>query len=201
MHAQVMLSNGTVVVASASANADLLWAIRGGGPFYGIVLEWTLKVIKAPALVTTLTYSWSNADSSTAAKVRGVDSGGWERGCRINVGCRVQGATGGPAAGPTAPPAFAAQVLDAWNAWAPWTLPSKYALVEAFYGYTAAKVSVAAAPCPCSGALGQAPGPRPQAPGPRPQAPGPRPQAPGPRPQPQAPGPRPTGPRAGLQPS
>jgi FAD/FMN-containing dehydrogenase len=67
---QVLLSNGTLVTASADENDDLLWAIKGGGPFYGLVLEWTLKVSKAPAVVTTLTYSWDNADAGTAAKVR-----------------------------------------------------------------------------------------------------------------------------------
>jgi hypothetical protein len=48
---QVMLSNGTVVDASTIDNPDLLWAIRGGGPFYGIVLEWTLKISAAPTTV------------------------------------------------------------------------------------------------------------------------------------------------------
>ncbi len=66
----MLLSNGTLVTASATENDELLWALKGGGPFYGLVLEWTLKVNQAPKVVTTLTYSWNNADAGTAAKVR-----------------------------------------------------------------------------------------------------------------------------------
>ena len=35
-----MLANGTLVIASESENADLLYALKGGGPFYAAVLEW-----------------------------------------------------------------------------------------------------------------------------------------------------------------
>jgi hypothetical protein len=49
---QVLLSNGTVVTASAKDNKDLLWAIKGGGPFFGVVLEWTLQLTPAPAKVS-----------------------------------------------------------------------------------------------------------------------------------------------------
>eukprot|EP00775_Hariotina_reticulata_P011034 gene11034-11189_t len=42
--ATVVLANGTVVAASNQENADLFWAIRGGGPLYGIVTSWTFQV-------------------------------------------------------------------------------------------------------------------------------------------------------------
>ena len=35
-----MLWNGTIVTASATENPDLFFALRAGGPFYAIVLEW-----------------------------------------------------------------------------------------------------------------------------------------------------------------
>jgi hypothetical protein len=98
---QVLLSNGSIITASDDSNADLFWAIRGGGPFYAIILEWTFKLAKAPAVATVYEMDWNQADAAKAA-----------------------------------------QVLDAYNAWAPWLLPAKFAMVEAFYGYTTAKVII-----------------------------------------------------------
>lgn len=41
-----MLANGTLVLASTDSNADLFWALRGGGGgSFGIVTEYTFKAI------------------------------------------------------------------------------------------------------------------------------------------------------------
>eukprot|EP00775_Hariotina_reticulata_P013828 gene13828-13947_t len=46
--ATVVLPNGTVVEANQDLHPDLFWAIRGGGPLYGIVTSWTFKLWPAP---------------------------------------------------------------------------------------------------------------------------------------------------------
>ncbi|KAJ3041538.1 hypothetical protein HDV00_009013 [Rhizophlyctis rosea] len=47
IQAQVVLADGSMVTASATKNKDLWFAIRGGGGnSYGIVVEWTLQIIK-----------------------------------------------------------------------------------------------------------------------------------------------------------
>ncbi|KAF8582643.1 FAD-binding domain-containing protein [Ramaria rubella] len=52
--AQVVLANGTLVTASNTSNTDLFWAIRGGGPSFGIVTAWTYQTVPAPP--TTVNY-------------------------------------------------------------------------------------------------------------------------------------------------
>lgn len=37
--AKVLLANGEIVVANEENNADLLWGVKGCGPFMGIILE------------------------------------------------------------------------------------------------------------------------------------------------------------------
>ncbi|KAF8514055.1 hypothetical protein JB92DRAFT_172397 [Gautieria morchelliformis] len=52
--AKVVLANGTLVTASNTSNTDLFWAIRGGGPSFGIVTSWTYQTVPAPP--TTVNY-------------------------------------------------------------------------------------------------------------------------------------------------
>jgi len=43
--AEVVLGNGTVVKADAKTNSELFWAIRGGGPNFGIIASFTYRGI------------------------------------------------------------------------------------------------------------------------------------------------------------
>ena len=47
--ARVVLANGTAVTASASENADLFWAMRGGGGAnFGVSTRYTLRAHEVP---------------------------------------------------------------------------------------------------------------------------------------------------------
>ena len=41
----VVLANGTLVHADGSMNSDLLWAVRGGGPNFGVIISYTYKTL------------------------------------------------------------------------------------------------------------------------------------------------------------
>jgi len=42
---EVVLANGTIVNANAKLNNDLFWALKGGGPNYGIVSRYDLNTV------------------------------------------------------------------------------------------------------------------------------------------------------------
>ena len=46
LSARVALANGDVVTASADENSDIYWGIRGGGPNFGAVLEFTYRAVE-----------------------------------------------------------------------------------------------------------------------------------------------------------
>lgn len=57
--ARVVTADGSLVVANQEQHADLLWAIRGGGPgFFGVVTQYHLKLYPAPRAITTSTYCY-----------------------------------------------------------------------------------------------------------------------------------------------
>lgn len=51
LQADMVLPNGDLVTASSSENADLFWAIKGGGNQFGIVYNWRLKTYPQSAQV------------------------------------------------------------------------------------------------------------------------------------------------------
>ena len=60
--ARVVTADGTVLVVDQDRNADLLWAIRGGGPgFFAVVTEYRLKLYPARRAITTSSYYYSLA--------------------------------------------------------------------------------------------------------------------------------------------
>ena len=48
----VVLANGTVVETSATENPDILWALKGAGSSFGIVVVFKFKTFAAPSTVT-----------------------------------------------------------------------------------------------------------------------------------------------------
>ncbi|VUC35662.1 unnamed protein product [Clonostachys rosea] len=50
----IVLGNGTQVVASAAANPELFWALKGGGSNYGIVTKFLLKTYDIPQVTSTM---------------------------------------------------------------------------------------------------------------------------------------------------
>jgi FAD/FMN-containing dehydrogenase len=44
MEATIVTANGTAVTVSESENADLFWAIRGGGSNFGVCIEFVLRL-------------------------------------------------------------------------------------------------------------------------------------------------------------
>ena len=55
--ANVVLADGSRVIANQAQHADLLWAIRGAGPgFFGVVTRYLLKLYPVPRAIMTSTY-------------------------------------------------------------------------------------------------------------------------------------------------
>ncbi|KAF0329386.1 FAD binding domain-containing protein [Colletotrichum asianum] len=50
----VVLGNGTQVVADNTTNTELFWALKGGGSNFGIVTKFTLKTYDIPLVTSTL---------------------------------------------------------------------------------------------------------------------------------------------------
>ncbi|KAG0051073.1 hypothetical protein BGZ83_004105 [Gryganskiella cystojenkinii] len=60
---QVVNAEGALLTVSASSNSDLFYALRGaGGGSYGVVTQFTFKVIKPASTVTSYTYDWKLKD-------------------------------------------------------------------------------------------------------------------------------------------
>ncbi|KAH6880694.1 FAD binding domain-containing protein [Thelonectria olida] len=50
----VVLGNGTQVVANSTTNRELFWALKGGGSNFGVVTKFTFKALPIPLLSTTI---------------------------------------------------------------------------------------------------------------------------------------------------
>ncbi|KFA48360.1 hypothetical protein S40293_04462 [Stachybotrys chartarum IBT 40293] len=56
---EVLLANGSVVIANDAVNQDLFWAMRGAGNSFGIVTKFKVKTYPAPEQVVQYTYSYT----------------------------------------------------------------------------------------------------------------------------------------------
>lgn len=63
LEANVVLANGTSVVASSTSNADLFWALRGAGHNFGIVTSMKIRVYDQPP------YNWTFASITFSQSV------------------------------------------------------------------------------------------------------------------------------------
>ena len=50
----VVLGNGTQVVANSTSNPDLFWALKGGANNFGVVTKFTIKALPIPQISTTI---------------------------------------------------------------------------------------------------------------------------------------------------
>ncbi|KAI0538640.1 FAD binding domain protein [Xylaria digitata] len=66
----VVLGNGTQVIANTTSNPDLFWALKGGANNFGIVTKFTMKAYRIPRVSTTIqTFNDSGAEDFIAATV------------------------------------------------------------------------------------------------------------------------------------
>jgi FAD/FMN-containing dehydrogenase len=66
--ATVVAADGTVVCASASENAELYWALRGGGGNFGVVVDFTFRLHEVDRLLGgLLVYKLDDAEAVVAA--------------------------------------------------------------------------------------------------------------------------------------
>lgn len=66
---QVVLANGSVVIANAVLNKDLFWALRGGGGAFGVVTRVWLKTYSAFKTINTVSGVVQCADSASFASL------------------------------------------------------------------------------------------------------------------------------------
>lgn len=67
----MVLANGSVVNANQSANADLFWALKGGGPNFGVVTRFDVATIPVSTIwYEVLTYSTDQAAEALDALAR-----------------------------------------------------------------------------------------------------------------------------------
>lgn len=66
----VVLGNGTQVVADSTTNTDLFWALKGGASNFGIVTKFVIKALPIPLISTTIqAFNESHAEDFIAATV------------------------------------------------------------------------------------------------------------------------------------
>ena len=66
--AEVVLADGRCVIASATENPEIFWAVRGAGPgFFGIVTAWWLDLMPAPATIETVVRVYPGAMAAEVA--------------------------------------------------------------------------------------------------------------------------------------
>jgi hypothetical protein len=70
VEAEVVLADGSIVHASQHENAELWWALRGSGSFFGIVTQFTFSTFDASSPMTFLEYRWTRSLKSVDDAVK-----------------------------------------------------------------------------------------------------------------------------------
>jgi len=79
---ELVLANGSLVTANSTLNQDLFWAVRGGGPSFGIVTAWTFQTVLAPSKTVNYNITFPNRLSISEL----VDSYiAWEKFAKTNA--------------------------------------------------------------------------------------------------------------------
>ena len=69
LSAQVVVADGRILRAAADENADLFWAIRGGGGNFGVVTEFEFRLIEAGPVVHFGFFFWPQEQGRDALRV------------------------------------------------------------------------------------------------------------------------------------
>lgn len=73
---EVVLANGSLVVASETANPDVFWAARGAGPeFFVVVTEYRLRLHDLPGAIRTSVWTYPIDEVSAVERWMGQTSG------------------------------------------------------------------------------------------------------------------------------
>ena len=85
--AEVVLASGEIVRASETTNADLFWALRGGGGGnFGIITRLKVKPVAITGLVNfSLTWAWEHAAKVVAGWQRWIVDGPRQLGAQFNI--------------------------------------------------------------------------------------------------------------------
>jgi FAD/FMN-containing dehydrogenase len=67
--AEVVLADGRVVRAAEDANADLFWALRGGGGNFGVVTEFEFRLVAVGPMVEFGLFFWDEARGRDALRL------------------------------------------------------------------------------------------------------------------------------------
>lgn len=74
---KVVLGNGTIAIANLNEHSDLFWALKGGGPNFGIVTRFDLEVIPSNLVwYEILVFSPAQADEVLATLAQWQLEGG-----------------------------------------------------------------------------------------------------------------------------
>jgi FAD/FMN-containing dehydrogenase len=61
---EVVLADGSVLVADESRNTDLFWAVRGGGGNFGVVTTMQIRLHRVPSVLSgPIVFPWAQAES------------------------------------------------------------------------------------------------------------------------------------------
>jgi FAD binding domain len=92
--AEVVLANGQIVTANVAENAELFWALRGGGGNFGVVTSMRIRLHRPPGLLAGLIlFPWSEAEQVLHAYAKAIETAADELGVIVGV---LSGPNGDP---------------------------------------------------------------------------------------------------------